>query len=185
MKVRKIYWHILSYKYKFKFEHFGKYSYIAPTLFIDKNHGVISTGEKLRIQPRMRMELLDESASITIGSNVSIGQNFHIISGGKLEIGNNVTISGSVFITNIDHSYQTINVPILNQELSIKETEIGDNCFIGYGAAIQAGTKLGKQCIVGTNAVVRGNFPDYCVIVGAPARVIKKYNEDTKRWERV
>ena len=48
-----------------------------------------------------------------------------------------------------------------------------------------AGTKLGKQCVVGANSVVRGEFPDYCVIVGAPARVVKKYNPDTKIWEAV
>lgn len=66
-----------------------------------------------------------------------------------------------------------------------KRTEIGENCFIGFGAAIQAGTVLGKQCIVGTNAVVRGEFPDYSVIVGAPAKVVKQYNKETGEWERI
>lgn len=44
---------------------------------------------------------------------------------------------------------------------------------MGYGVAIQAGTHLGKHCVVGTHSVVKGNFPDYCVLVGCPARVIK------------
>ena len=52
------------------------------------------------------------------------------------------------------------------------------------GAAIMAGTVLGKQCVVGANAVVRGTFPDFCVIVGAPARIVKKYNPDTQKWEK-
>ena len=67
----------------------------------------------------------------------------------------------------------------------VKDTIIGENCFIGYGVAIQAGTKLGKQCIVGANAVVRGDFPDYSVIAGVPAKIIRKYNFDTKTWDRV
>lgn len=185
MKLRKIYWHILSYKYKFKFEKFGKYSYIAKPLFIDVNKGKVITKNKLRIQPGIRMELLDKDSSILIGENVSIGQNFHIISGGKLEIGKDVVISGNVFVTNIDHEYQEIDTPILKQKTRINTTIIGDNCFIGYGASIQAGTHLGKQCIVGTNAVVKGKFPDYCVIAGVPAKIIKKYNSKTNQWERV
>lgn len=66
-----------------------------------------------------------------------------------------------------------------------KETKIGDGCFIGYGAAIQSGTKLGKHCVVGTNSVVRGEFPDYSVIVGSPARVVKQYNIRTGIWDRI
>ena len=57
--------------------------------------------------------------------------------------------------------------------------------FIGYGAAIQAGTILGRHCIVGTNAVVRGIYDDYSVIVGVPARVVKKYNKNNNKWDRV
>ena len=49
---------------------------------------------------------------------------------------------------------------------------------------IQAGTILGKQCIVGANSVVRGTFPDYCVIVGAPARIVKRYDEPSKQWRK-
>lgn len=66
----------------------------------------------------------------------------------------------------------------------VRHTEIGENCFIGYGAAIQAGTVLGRQCIVGANSVVRGEFPDYCVIVGAPARIVKRYNPVSGEWEK-
>lgn len=66
-----------------------------------------------------------------------------------------------------------------------KETIIGENCFIGFGASIQAGTVLGKKCIVGTNAVVHGTYPDYSVIVGVPAKSIKRYNEETGDWEKI
>ena len=185
MKLRKIIAHIISYKYFFKFDKFGKKSYIDRPIIVDVNKGHIVVKDKFRVQPGLRMELLNKESSINIGENVSIGQNFHITSGGNLKIGKDVVILGNVFVTNIDHNYKEIGVPILEQENMIKETIIGDNCFIGYGASIQAGTKLGKQCIVGTNAVVRGEFPDYCVIAGVPAKIIKKYNFDTKKWERI
>ena len=83
-----------------------------------------------------------------------------------------------------DHDYRIIGKHILKQEYIIKTTHIGENCFIGYGAAIQAGTILGRQCVVGANSVVRGHFPDYCVLVGALARIAKKYNPEVEKWER-
>ena len=53
-----------------------------------------------------------------------------------------------------------------------------------FGVAIQAGTILGKHCIVGTNSVVRGIYPDFCVLVGSPASIVKRYNIKTKKWEK-
>ena len=184
MKLKKIWWAIKSLKYQFLFNKFGPFSYIGSCIGLI-NKGTINVFEKVRIQPGLRIETVNKHSIIEIHKNTSIGQNFHITSGGNLIIGENVTILGNVFITNIDHDYKQINIPILEQENIISETIIGDNCFIGYGAAIQAGTRLGKQCIVGTNAVVRGTFPDYCVIAGVPAKIIKKYNFESKKWERI
>ncbi|EOB2820164.1 acyltransferase [Vibrio vulnificus] len=157
-------------------------SYIAFPLFFQglKN---VQIGRKVRIFPKSRIEVHGDG-EIIIEDNVGIGQNFHITSAGKLVIGKGTVVSANVFITNIDHSYQEIDKPILEQPNVVKDTIIGDNCFIGIGASIQAGTKLGKQCIVGTNSVVRGEFPDYCVIVGVPAKIVKKYNLETKSWEK-
>ena len=87
-------------------------------------------------------------------------------------------------ITDIDHDYNDITQPISKQNLIIKKTSIGENCFIGSGAKIQAGTILGKHCVIGANSVVRGHFPDYCVIVGVPARIIKKYDFACKEWKK-
>ena len=165
------------------FGHIGKFSYI------DKPIGIIGAkniylGNRVRIQPGCRIET-HNAGKIYIEDNVSIGQNFHCTAGGNLVIGSNCTVLGNTFITDIDHDYRQIGVHILDQPQIVKETKIGENCFIGYGAAIQAGTILGKQCVVGANAVVRGKYPDFCVIVGAPGRIVKKYNMQTGEWERV
>lgn len=145
----------------------------------------LSFGKYVRIYPGMRAETL-ECGKIIVGNNVSIGQNFHVVScKNDLNIGNNVVISGNVMITNCDHEYRLIDSFLYDQPLIVKDTLIGDNCFIGYGAVILAGTILGKQCIVGANSVVRGEFPDYCVIVGNPGKVVKKYNQLDDKWEKI
>jgi len=144
----------------------------------------IFIGKFVRIFPHIRMEVLGSDGSIIIQDDVSIAQNVHITSGGSLVIGKSTTILANTFITNIDHDYTELDVSILKQKYIIKDTIIGDNCFIGMGSCIQAGTVLGKQCIVGASSVVRGIFPNYCVIVGAPAKIIKRYNPISQEWER-
>ncbi|OQQ07457.1 lipopolysaccharide biosynthesis protein [Vibrio splendidus] len=179
----KLKWFISALFLKFFCKKLEMPSYFSFPIFF-KGLNNVSIGKKVRIFPGSRFEVHNKGY-IKIGNNVGIGQNFHVTSGGELNIGSDTVISANVFVTNIDHEYENINIPILEQDNIFKNTEIGNNCFIGIGAAIQAGTKLGNHCIVGANSVVRGSFPDYCVIVGVPAKVIKKYNFETESWERV
>lgn len=144
----------------------------------------IRIGRRVRIFPNSRIEVHGENAYININDNVTIGQGFHATSGGELNIGSDTVITGNVVVTNIDHEYKNIELSVLEQPNLISTTSIGEGCFIGFGAIIQAGTSLGKHCVVGANSVVRGKFPDYCVIVGSPAKIVKRYNADTSSWER-
>lgn len=183
MILNKIFWTLRAILYAPFLGKIGLPSYIGKPLAI-LGYKKIYIGKRVRIFPNVRIEVHGTNAKLIIGDNVGIAQNVHITSGSTLTIGKNSTILANVFITNIDHDYTELNVPILEQKNIIKETTIGENCFIGIGAAIQAGTILGKQCIVGTNSVVRGVFPDYCVIVGNPAKIIKQFNFDTQKWEK-
>ncbi|MBE3022558.1 MULTISPECIES: acyltransferase [unclassified Campylobacter] len=179
----KLFWILRGLLYKPFFGKFELPSYIGKPVFIG-NFKRIFINKKVRIFPGARIEVVGNDASITFEENISVGQNLHVTSASNLVIEKNTTILENVMITNIDHDYQEINEHILDQKNIIKETCIGENCFIGYGAVIQAGTILGKQCVVGANAVVRGHFPDYCVIVGIPARIVKRYDEEAKIWRK-
>ena len=180
----KLFWLIRTMFYRLTVKHIGLLSYIGKPLFICGGRRIY-IGNRVRIFPGLRMEVHRQGA-IVIENDVSIGQNFHLTSAQKtLTIGAHTTILGNVFITNIDHDYTKTGVHILRQDFLVKETAIGANCFIGYGACIQAGTVLGSQCIVGAGAVVRGTFPDYCVIAGVPARIIKMFNPQTQQWEKI
>ena len=178
----RIFWIIRALIYKPFFGKFEFPSYIGKPTFL-RNMKRIFIGKKVRIFPGSRIEVVDNKSSITFKNNITIGQNFHITSAGDLILSEGVTIANNVVVTNIDHSYEQIGVSIMGQPLLHKETYIGKNCFIGKGAVIQAGTVLGEQCIIGANSVVRGNYPDYCVIAGAPAKIVKKYNVYTAKWE--
>ena len=95
-------------------------------------------------------------SQILIGNNVEIGQNVHLIATDVLTISDGVLISGNVYIGDCSHEYTTIDKPVSKQNLKTTKTSIGENSFIGYGAVIQPGAQIGRQCIIGSNAVVRG-----------------------------
>lgn len=150
-----------------------------------------------------------KNAELTIGDNCIIKSSFLSnlvglysrtiivtrVEGARINIGNNVGISGATIyarkeITIGDHTNIGGNVKILDNDFHPVEVEarlkddkekigtapirIGRNCFIGCNALILKGTELGDNCVVGAGAVVCGKFEKNSVIAGNPARVIRK-----------
>lgn len=167
---------------------FGKSSkIIRPMRVLGKKH--IYIGDNVHILNGVRIEAVSSwhgkalSPELHIGDGTSMEQNCHIISADKLSIGRNCVFSADVYVADCSHQY----VPgenAISTELEIKPTEIGDGVFVGIGAKILPGVKLGDGCVIGANAVVTHDIPPYSVAAGVPAEVIKKYNFDTKKWEK-
>ena len=102
---------------------------------------------------------------IEIGREVQIGRNFFISCTKSVEIGRNVTISERVFIGDNNHSFSHPNVPIMQQPNKVGTAIlVGQGSWVGAGASLLAGTRLGKNSVVGTLSVVKGEFPDYAVV---------------------
>ncbi|URQ59609.1 acyltransferase [Pantoea alhagi] len=178
----KITWFLRAVLYKmFFFKKIGLISYVGKPIFFT-GLKYVRIGKRFRLYPGWRIEVL-HSGEIEIEEDVSAGQGLHLISlGSILQIGRGTVISTDVLITNSDHEYCQLDVPIYKQPMINKTTSIGENCFIGAGAKLLAGTKLGKQCIVGANTVIKGHYPDYCVIAGNPAKIVKRFDNDSKQW---
>ena len=84
-------------------------------------------------------------------------------------------LSPNVYITDCDHEYRNIDIPVIDQGIVQKGQKvlIGDGSYIGYNSVIVGTVKIGKHCVIGAKSVVTKDVPDYCVAVGSPARVIK------------
>lgn len=185
------YWNIILTQIKFRgrFRSLGKKTMlIKPIRIIGPER--ISLGNGVQILNGARFEAISSygdqtfSPSIEIGDDCLIGQNFHITACGALEIGKDTTISGNVLICDNSHDYQTIGKHVTMQPLSFAPTKIGENSFIGYGACILQGAVLGKQTIVGANSVVvKGDYPDFCVLAGSPAKIVKQYDPAASAWK--
>lgn len=121
-------------------------------------------------------------AIIEIGDNVGIsGATIYARKG--IYIGENTCIGGNCKI--LDNDFHPIDIEDrirLSQDvhggdsnlIPSREIHIGKNCFLGCNSIILKGTVLGDGCVVGAGAVVTGKFGDNCVIVGNPAKIIKR-----------
>lgn len=184
MSLVKVVWVLRALVYKLRFKSVGMVSYIGKPVFMSGTKRV-TIGNRVRIYPGIRMETI-QGGEIVIRDNVSIGQNFHVIAEKEeLVIGENTTISANVYLSNTEHEYTKLGVHVLDQDRTVRHTFVGRNCFLGFGCVILPGTILGNQCIVGANAVVKGEFESYSVIAGNPARLVKKYDSNTDKWEKV
>lgn len=170
------------------FGSFGNNSYIGKVLkVVGKKH--IFIGNNCAIYKNARLEALTKwdaqklDGKIVIGNDVSIEQSCHIVAASELEIEQGCTISANVYISDCGHKYDEPNISVMKQNLNIAPVHIGKNVFIGYGACIMPGTHIGDSCIIGANAVVTKDVPSYSIVAGVPARIIKKYNFETKDWE--
>lgn len=108
---------------------------------------------------------------IEIGNNSGIGVNAQIR--GPLKIGNDVMMGPNVVILTNSHKYNRIDIPINQQENFVKGVSIGNDVWIGERVIILPGVNIGNGVIIGAGAVVTKDIPDYAIIGGVPAKIIK------------
>ena len=137
------------------------------------------------------VKICEHTTIITAGGNLQIGEgsqlgaNNYITCQGGVEIGAHVMSASNLSIISSEHQYQDVDLPIMDQGSKHAPIKIGDDSWIGINVTILSGTTIGKHCVIGANSLVRGDFPDYSVIVGNPARVVKRYDEEKRQWVKV
>lgn len=130
--------------------------------------------------------LITGHENISIGRNCYFGFHLTILAGGSINIGDDVLIASNVLITSENHGMNPESkIPYMNQPLECKDVSIGEGSWIGEKVSVMPGVKIGKKCVIGTNAVVTKSIPDYSMALGIPARVIKKWNFEKHEWEKV
>lgn len=108
---------------------------------------------------------------IIIGDNTRIGLHNTII--GPVTIGNNVNLAQGIVVTALNHNFDDATKRIDEQGVSTKQIKIGNDVWIGANVTILQGVTIGTHCVVAAGAVVTKDVPDYCVVGGVPAKIIK------------
>ena len=111
--------------------------------------------------------------NISIGRNVSINNSCTLDGTGGIVIGNNTRIAGNVGLHTADHRYDAEGL-IRKQGFVIDTIKIEDNVWVGYGVNVVKGVTIGRNSVIGCGAVVTKDVPNNSVVVGNPAKIIKR-----------
>ena len=140
----------------------------------------ITIGRRSIIRHGGRIEIVmhgqDPLPWLSIGDDVNIEQNVHIICHGRICIGNNVSITGNCAIVDVSHPVDAIERGMKIGDAidpARGHVEIGDNCFIGFGSTILPGVTIGENCVIGAGSVVTRDIPSNSIASGSPARVLR------------
>ena len=123
---------------------------------------------------------------LTIGDRTSIGVQVHIACVGEIDIGPDVLTAPRVFIGDTYHRYQDPDLPIIAQPMAVPEkVVIGAGSFLGIGSAVLMGVTVGEHTYVSAGAVVTHDVEPFTVVVGNPARPVRRWDSGAGEWRRV
>ncbi len=111
--------------------------------------------------------------ALVIGDGCVIGLRCGIVAHESIEIDDDVWFGQDVYVTDANHAFDDPDVPIGRQIGTHQPVSIGRGSWIGHGAVILPGTRIGRHVVVAAGSVVRGEIPDHSVVGGVPARVLR------------
>jgi acetyltransferase-like isoleucine patch superfamily enzyme len=158
---------------------------------VDRQRAVrISLGSSISLRKDAWLNVATEDPTgepvIVVGDNCHIGYGSIISAKNLIHIERNVIIAQSVLVIDHNHEYEDISVPVIDQGLNDGgRIRIGEGSWIGHGAAVvcpRGQLTIGRGCVVAANSVVMRSIPDYSVVFGSPATVIKQYDPQKGVW---
>lgn len=153
------------------------------------NEQYISIGDRMRIGRNSFLSCYDTCRGgdtiphLNIGNDFAARENLKILCADYISIGNNVTLAGNILITDENHGDNPETDNYLENPLSVSPVYIEDGVWIGENAIILPGCRIGKKSIIGAGSVVTKSIPAYCIAVGNPCKVIKRW--ENGQWRRV
>jgi acetyltransferase-like isoleucine patch superfamily enzyme len=173
-----------------QFHNFGEGSMISfpPTVIFGE--GRIAIGSRTSIGPfaslSAGMPINSEERGdpiITIGDRCTLGKGIGIVGHERIEIGDDIWTGHYVYITDQNHGYEDVSLPIGVQMWNNAPVSIGSGSWLGHGCVVLPGVHVGAHVVVAAGAVVAEDVPDNCVVAGVPARVLRRY-ADGLGWVR-
>ena len=167
-----------------RFGAFGEGSIICFPATSLMNERFIEIGENTMIGPHVALsagmapgqECLSQPV-VRIGDRCLIGRGSGIVGHFSIDIGDDVWTGHHVYITDQNHGYDNVDIPISQQSMPEKPVRIGSGSWLGHGTVVLPGADIGEHVVIGANSVVTGSIPSFSVAVGAPARVMKSMSE--------
>ena len=157
----------------------GKSKIRDETLLFEFNHAKPYTREYWRILDELFYNQLGEGTiisnqlTVVAPQNVKMGKNVYVMNGVLLMASGGILVEDYALIAAHAKIISNDHDPYFRPIITCQPVIIKEGAWIGAGAAIMKGVTVGKYAIVGANSVVTKDVPDYAVVVGVPAKVIK------------
>lgn len=190
-KLKIIYSFIRNPKLRNFNKNIGKNVYIGKHSFVNKRK-FLFVSDRVRIGDNFEVKFYPSFANekylcnVTIEEDCYLCDNVRILCNDSITIRKNVLMASNILITSENHGTNPeIGIPYGEQKLTHNAVEIGENCWIGERVIILPGVTIGEWSIIAAGAVVNKSVPPYEMWGGVPAAPIKRYNFNTKTWERI
>lgn len=144
--------------------------------------GAIEAGVRLLGDARIRLGervtlrrgvVIAGNGLLAIGDGTTINEGCRISAFHDVRIGAGCLFAPCVSVLDIDHSFDTRAVPLKDQGYRTAPVVIGDEAWLGANAVVLRGVRIGRGAIVGANSVVTRDVPDYAIVGGVPARLLR------------
>jgi acetyltransferase-like isoleucine patch superfamily enzyme len=161
------------------------------TSHLDRQRSVrISLGNSVSLKKDAWLNVATEDPTgepvIVIDDNCSVGYGAMISGKNRIHLERDVLVGQQVVILDHNHAYEDITTPIARQGITEGgRIRIGQGSWIGRGSAIMCARgelTIGRNCVVAVNSMVTRSIPDYSVVFGSPATIIRQYDPETRTW---
>ncbi|MFD6857791.1 acyltransferase [Rhodococcus sp. NPDC060086] len=179
-------WYLVRYYRLAKFKLANPHVVLRGMVFLGKNVEIHATPELARLEIGKWVHIGDGNAirchegSLRIGDKVVFGKDNVVNTYLDIEIGASTLVADWCYICDFDHRTEDITYPIKDQGIVKSPVRIGPDTWIAAKVSVLRGTRVGRGCVLGAHAVVKGDVPDYGIAVGSPARVVKNRKD---AWE--
>jgi len=181
--------HIKNLKNRLIFGHYGRNVHIQSGVCIVRPK-YISIGNDVTIGKDSDIYVHPSDSNpkkfiIEIGNHVVLARNNIVGARYGIVLEDYVGLSAYSMVGDFSRHYEDIDVPFQLQDVTQEgPIHIGQWTWVGAHAFIMPNVTIGRNSVIGANAVVNRDIPPYSVAVGVPARVVKRYDFDQKKWVR-
>ena len=177
---RKLKCRLFAWFNSYAFGAFGKHNYLFDLELLNPQN--IFLGSNLWIS-KTRLAS-SKGGKLIIGNHVAIRRFSQIYALQSIIIEDGVLMAENTFISDNTHTFTNITTPVRDQDIKpLGNVVIGSGTWIGRNVVVN-GCKIGRNCIIGAYTFLKKDIPDYCVVVGNPARIVKRYNPQSGQWEK-
>ena len=144
---------------------------VGPRCIVDRPW-CVGMGERTQLEHDVYLKMVVDTATLELGDFVFVGRavEFDVMDG--VSVGNHTVIAPRCFITDHNHGIKG-GLRIDQQPCNAAPIEIGSDVWLGAGAVVLPGIKIGDGAVVGANAVVTKDVPPMTIVAGAPARFLR------------